>query len=97
MNERSYSPTSIDKKCIANLKAIDKLLKHYLHHTARVLGFPRNLDEIHSLSDDRSLFVCLGDKNINLAVKTSAFRTSYEVVNDPLNPNPSVHYKGRLC
>ena len=89
VKKQSFSQASIDEQCIANLKRLDKLIKHYLHHTAGVLGFPANLDEIHSMSKDAHLFICPGDKQINTSVKKNTFRTSYEVVNDPLKPKTS--------
>ena len=89
VKKQSLSQTSIDEQCIANLKRIDKLIKHYLHHTAGVLGFPASLDEIHSMSKDPHLFICPGDKQINASVKKHTLTTSYQVVNDPLKPTIS--------
>jgi hypothetical protein len=97
MNEPSSSQASIDKQCIANLKSIYQMIKIHLHHSAGVLGFPSNLELIYSLTKEPNLFICPADKQINPSVKTDTFRTSYEVVNDPLKPKLSTTPAARIA
>lgn len=89
MNKPSSSQTSVTEQCAANLRHIYRLLKLHLHHSAGALGFPTSLDILYGLSKDPQVFICPGDKEINASVKTDAFRTSYEIVNDPLKPKLS--------
>ncbi|MCA1643053.1 MAG: hypothetical protein LC785_14135 [Acidobacteria bacterium] len=97
MNKQSYSQSTIDEKCIANLERIDELIKLYLHHSAGVLGFPSSLDKVHLMSKDPSLFICPGDERIKPSVKTDTFRTSYEIVNNPLKPKFSATPANRIA
>jgi hypothetical protein len=96
MNKPPVPQAVVREQCIANLKGIYDLIKHYLHHTAGVLGFPPNLDEIHSLSEP-NLFICPGDKQIGPRAKADTFQTSYEIVNDPLNPKLSTTPAARIA
>ena len=84
MKNQPLSPTEIDQRCITNLKRIDRLIKIDLHHSAGVHGFPATLERITGLAGKPNPFICPGDKEINTSVKRGSFRTSYEIVNDPL-------------
>ena len=96
MDKSSTTQTSADEQCVANLRNIYSLIQHYLHHTAKVLGFPANLTEIHSLAEP-SLFICPADKQINPHSKADIFQSSYEIVNDPLKPSLSSTPTARIA
>lgn len=89
MNKPSFSQSSIDQQCISNLRHVYRLLKLHLHHSGGALGFPSDLEILYGLSKDPQVFICPGDKEIDVSVKTESFRTSYEIVNDPLRPKLS--------
>lgn len=89
MSKASLSQTSIDVQCVDNLKRIHKLITLYLHQAGGALGFPSNLERIYLMAKEPKPFVCPGDKQINAPVKKHTFRTSYEVVSDPLKPGSS--------
>lgn len=86
MNKSSLSQSSIDEQCIGNLRHIYRLLKLHLHHSGGALGFPSDLDTLYGLSKDPKIFICPGDTETKASEKPDAFRTSYEIVNDPLKP-----------
>src|SRR5256714_12456491 len=89
MNKQFVSQDSIDAQCITNLKRIYGLIKYYMHLSGGALKFPDNLDKIDLMAKDQNLFICPGDKQINTSVTADTFRTSYEIVNDPLKPKLS--------
>jgi hypothetical protein len=97
MNKPATSQTSVDEQCIVNLRIIYKLLELHLHHSAGAMGFPHNLDLLYGMSKDPNDFICPADKQINTSVRTKTFRTSYEVVNDPLKPDSSTTLIGRIA
>lgn len=84
MGNQLSSQTSNEKKCVNNLKRVRDHIQLHLHHTAGVLGFPTSLDIIHGLSRDTSLYICPEDKGIGASVKSEEFKSSYDIVNDPL-------------
>ena len=96
MQSPSVSRATAEEQCAANLKDIYKLITAYLHHTARVLGFPHSLDEIHSLAEP-GLFVCPADKQIPSLAGSDTFQTSYEIVNDPLRSKFSQTAPSRIA
>jgi hypothetical protein len=97
MKKQSLSQVTSDVQCIANLKDIYKMIKLYLHHSGRALGFPTNLDEIYLMTKDANLFTCSADNQINSSLKKGAFRTSYGIVNDPLKQKFSTTPAYRLA
>jgi hypothetical protein len=96
-NNPSPSKTGIDEQCISNLRQVYKLLKLHLHHSAGVLGFPSNFEYLFGMSKDQQVFICPGDRQMNGAMKTDAFQTSYEFVNDPSKRMLSTTLPGRIA
>jgi hypothetical protein len=86
MNKPSVSRTPIDEQCLGNLHRIYKLIKQYLHHSGGALGFPSNLDGVYLMAKDPKPFICPADKGLETASKPDSFRTSYEIVSNPLDP-----------
>lgn len=97
MNKPLGSQTSMAGQCMNNLRHIYRLLKLHLHHSAGAMGFPPNFDLLYGMSKDPKVFICPADKQINPSVKTDTFRTSYEVVNDPLKPKLSTIAPSRVA
>jgi len=89
MNKPPVSRTPADEECVADLHRIYKLLKQYLHHSGGALGFPSNLDALYPMAKEPKPFICPADKELETAVKPNTFRTSYEIVSDPLEPKLS--------
>ncbi len=86
MNKPSVSRTPVDEQCASNLHRIYKLIKQYLHHSGGALGFPSNLDGVYLMAKDPTPFICPADKGLETASKPDSFRTSYEIVSNPLEP-----------
>jgi hypothetical protein len=86
MKKPSDSRTPVDKQCVDNLQRVYKLLKLYLHRSGGALGFPSNLDVLYPMAEDPKPFICPADKELEAAGKPDTFRTSYEIVNNPLEP-----------
>jgi hypothetical protein len=84
MENQSSSQISNEKQCIDNLKRIGDYIAVHLHHSAGVLGFPKSLDLIYRMSGDTKLFICPDDKETDASVKSGEFKSSYDIVNDPL-------------
>jgi hypothetical protein len=86
MNKPSVSSAPVDEQCVGNLQRIYKLIKQYLHHSGGALGFPSNLDGVYLMAKDPKPFICPADKELETARKPDTFRTSYEIVSNPLEP-----------
>lgn len=97
MNKRPFSQSSVDEQCTNNLRTIYRLLKLHLHHSGGAMGFPSNLDLLYGMSKDPRDFICPADKQINASVRTDIFRTSYEIVNNPLKRQLSTTSADRIA
>jgi hypothetical protein len=87
MNSIPLPQGNNNEQCIRNLQEIYKLLKYYVHGSGGALGFPSNLESVYGMSKDPSMFVCPADKQAT--PKSTAFQTSYKIVNNPLKSNLS--------
>jgi hypothetical protein len=97
MNKPSVSRTPVDEQCVGNLQRIYKLIKQYLHHSGGALGFPSNLDGVYLMSKDPKPFICPADKGLETASKPDTFRTSYEIVSNPLEPKLATMPASRIA
>lgn len=97
MNKPSVSRTPVDEQCVGNLQRIYKLIKQYLHHSGGALGFPSNFDGVYLMARDPKPFVCPADRKLETAGKPDTFRTSYEIVNNPLEPKLAKTPAGRIA
>jgi hypothetical protein len=82
MNSQTSAGTSSDARCVSNLKRIHAMIELYVHHSGG--GFPVSLERINLMTRDKSLFVCSAEVPVNATRKKYSFKTSYEIVNDPL-------------
>jgi hypothetical protein len=97
MNKPSASRTPVDEQCVGNLQRIYKLIKQHLHHSGGALGFPSNLDGVYLMAKDPKPFICPADKGLETASKPDAFRTSYEIVSNPLDPKLATMPASRIA
>ena len=97
MNAQASAGTSSDVQCISNLKRIYRLITLDQHQSAGVLGFPTNFDRIRLMTHDRSIFVCPAEVTPTTRLKRHSFKTSYEVVNDPLRPELAATPRDRVA
>src|ERR1700720_3389146 len=84
MNSQTSAGTSSDARCVSNLKRIHAMIELYLHHSGGGLGFPTSLERINLMTRDKSLFVCPAEVPVTSSRRKYSFKTSYEIVNDPL-------------
>lgn len=92
----SRNSTNAEEQCAHNLKRIYTLLKLSLHHSGGI-RFPRTIDSIYSMAEDPKPFICPSDKGITSVDKSPDTETSYEIVNDPLNPELSKVSSSRIA
>jgi hypothetical protein len=85
MNKPPTNWTSVDEQCAENLHRIYMLIERYLHHSGGALSFPSDLDEVYLMAKDPKPLICPLDKEVEEG-KPDGFRTSYEIVSDPLQP-----------
>ena len=97
MNKPSVSRTPVDEQCVGNLQRIYKLIKQHLHHSGGALGFPSNLDGVYLMAKDPKPFICPADKGLETASKPDGFKTSYEIVSDPLDPKLATMPASRIA
>lgn len=97
MNKPSFSETNVTEQCASNLRHIYRLLKLHLHHSAGAMGFPTNLDLLYGMSKDPKVFICPADKGLETAGKPDTFRTSYEIVSNPLEPKLATMPASRIA
>ena len=79
----SDSRASVDEQCVENLLSVYRLLRLWLHRTGR-LDFPSNLELLYPWVKEPKPFICPEDKELEAAGQPDTFRTSYEIVNNPL-------------
>ena len=84
MDAQTSAGTGGDANCVSNLKRIDRLIRLYVHHSGG--EFPTSLERINLMTHEKSLFVCPAETPVNTPRKKYSFKTSYEIVNDPLKP-----------
>jgi prepilin-type processing-associated H-X9-DG protein len=82
MNFQTSAGTSSEARCVSNLKEIHEMIEDYVHHSGGT--FPSSIDGIHLMTHDKSVFVCRAEAPVKGARKKGAFKTSYEIVNNPL-------------
>jgi hypothetical protein len=87
MDAQTSAGTGTDARCVSNLKRIHAMIELYVHHSGGGLGFPTSLEKINLMTRDKSLFVCPAEVPVTAARKKYSFKTSYEIVNDPLKPD----------
>jgi hypothetical protein len=97
MNRQVVSYTRLDKQCIDNLRRIFELLELYLHQAGGAAGFPSDLEVIALMAKDPKPVICPADKLIGNSREPGRFRTSYEIVNNPLDSKLSRVAPGRIA
>jgi hypothetical protein len=83
MKKPSDSYTPVDKQCVENLQGVYRLLRLWLHRSGR-LDFPSSLKLLYPWVKEPEPFICPADKELEAAGQPDTFRTSYEIVNNPL-------------
>jgi hypothetical protein len=58
------------------------MIEDYVHHSGG--AFPSSIENIHLMTHEKSVFVCRAEAPVRGTRKKRAFKTSYEIVNNPL-------------
>ena len=83
MSFQTSAGTGSEARCISNLKEIHEMIELYVHGSGRTM-FPSSLERMNLMTHDKSLFVCPAEAPVSSVRKKRAFKTSYEIVNNPL-------------
>jgi prepilin-type processing-associated H-X9-DG protein len=79
------SPARAEAICINNLHRIYSLIRWDMHYSAGILPFAP-LDRLYGAAASPKPFICPADTAIEPADGRDSIRTSYEIVNSPLDP-----------
>ena len=82
MNFQTSAGTSSEARCVSNLKEIHEMIGLYVHHSGG--EFPSSLTDLSLMTHDKSVFVCPAATPVKAERKKGTFKTSYELVNNPL-------------
>jgi hypothetical protein len=96
MNKPSVSHNAPYKQCVGNLQLIYRMLKADLHHSGGII-FPPDLTGVYLMTGDPKLLICSADKGLENTSKPDTFRTSYELVNNPLEPKIAATLASRIA
>lgn len=82
MNFQTSAETGSEARCVSNLKEIREMIGLYVHHSGG--EFPPSLADLSLMTHDKSVFGCPAAALVKAQRKKGTFKTSYEIVNNPL-------------